>query len=369
MLFGIDCLIELNLIILFAYLIYKTTSKNRNHLSYLKIYLGSIILTILIEILQKWIPLESSNIATGLGVLGLPFLLLHTESAITGHKPVMYAWYFAPITIYCLMCILNYYEIFILNFTTSSSLILDINPLDTAYSSDKILVKVLSALFFVSLIFLQFKKEITNSKQIQKKKAYCFWIFSYLLFLLIQTLLIYTYYFNLFNPIYNSTIKNIVLVVGSFVYVAFLFNPNLFYYLSLISKCSAPTIKKTIEPFQIIENLMQKEQLFLNKSLSLKQICIKADLYQQKITAIIKQQTNSNWKCYVNTYRINYALKLIHNHYLKNKSVKALGEEVGFNSKQSFFRAFRTKTGTTPSVYYKNYLKKNAKKKLIAVDS
>lgn len=360
MLFRIEYLIELNLIVLFVHLIYKTTSKNRNHLTYLKIHLGTIILTgfMFIGVLNKWIPAASLNVISGLGMLGLPFLLLHVESAITGYRPRIRIWYFAPITIYCLVCAFNYYDFFFLNFITAHNLIPDVNVLNSSYSSDKVLIKVLNVLFFVPIIFFKFRKKIATSKQILKKKTYSFWIYSYLIFLLIHILLTATYYFDFFKPIHSTTVRNIIAVISPLVHITFLLSPSLLYYLPLISKNSIQTIKKTTQPFHIIENTMHSEQLFLDKNLTLKYFCTITNINQQTTTTLIRENTNNNWKHYVNNYRINHALGLLLTHYLQKHSVEALREEAGFNSKQPFFKAFRTKTGTTPTIYYQNFIKK-----------
>lgn len=361
MLFRIEYLIELNLIVLFVYLIYKTTPKNRNHLSYLKIHLGTIILTIslFIGILNKWIPEASLPLISGLSILGLPFLLLHVESAITGRKPRIRIWYFTPITIYCLVCALNYYDIFFLNFITSRYLILDVNVVNSSYSLDKVLIEVLNILLFVSLIFYKFRKKMLTSRQIFKKRAYSFWIYSYLIFLLIHILLTAAYYFDFFKPIHHPIVRNIIAVISPLVHVTFLLNPSLLYYLPLILTNSGIKVKKNTQPFQIIENIMHSEQLFLDKNLTLEHFCTITNINQQKTTTLIKENTNNNnnnWKHYVNNYRINHALNLLLTHYLQKHSVEALREESGFNSKQPFFKAFRTKTGTTPTVYYQNFI-------------
>jgi AraC-like DNA-binding protein len=55
--------------------------------------------------------------------------------------------------------------------------------------------------------------------------------------------------------------------------------------------------------------------------------------------------------------RIDYAINLIEKNYLKQFSISALSEEAGFSSQQSFFRAFKVKTGTTPGKYYRELCK------------
>ena len=105
---------------------------------------------------------------------------------------------------------------------------------------------------------------------------------------------------------------------------------------------------------------MHSGQLFLDKNLTLEHFCTITNINQQKTTTLIRENTNNNWKHYVNNYRINHALDLLLTHYLQKHSVEALREEVGFNSKQPFFKAFRTKTGTTPTVYYQNFINKDA---------
>jgi AraC-like DNA-binding protein len=214
----------------------------------------------------------------------------------------------------------------------------------------------LNVAIFVPIIFLEFKKNIRQSKQITLKKAYSFWLCSYLFFILLNTIASNLYYFDFYSPAYRSAVIKIINITQSLRPIAFLLNPSLLYYIPVISKYSGIILKKNTQPFRIIEDLMQKEQLFLDQKLTLQQVCTKTGIYQQRITTIIKEKTNKNWKNYVNSYRIDYALHLLHTNYLKNHSVEALGEAAGFNSKQSFFRCFRAKTATTPAMYYKDFL-------------
>jgi AraC-like DNA-binding protein len=350
-----------NFVSLLLYLNYKTTPQNKHHLTYLKIHITFIILilSLFCAVRSEWIPEASLKLMWGLGILSLPFLLLHIKSALTGTKARMHVWYFIPLLLYFLLCVFNYYEINFLNSSNVKILPNGLNLSGSVHYSDVILMGALNVAIFVPIIFLEFKKNITQSKQITRKKAYSFWLCSYLIFILLNTIASNLYYFDFYSPAYRSAVIKVINITHSLRPIAFLLNPSLLYYIPVISKYSGIILKKNTQPFRIVEDLMQKEQLFLDQNLTLQQVCTKTGIYQQKITTIIKENTNNNWKNYVNSYRIDYALRLLHNNYLKKHSVKALGEESGFNSNQSFFRAFKTKMDTTPAIYYKNFLKED----------
>jgi AraC-like DNA-binding protein len=292
----------------------------------------------------------------GIGILSLPFLLLHIKSALTGTKARMHVWYFIPLLLHFLLCVFNYYEINFLNSSNVKILPNGLNLSGSIHYSDVVLMGTLSIAIFVPIIFLEFKKNITQSKQIIWKNAYSIWICSYLFFILLNTVLSTLYYFDFYSPAYRSGVIKVINITHSLRPIAFLLNPSLLYYIPIISKYSGNILKENIRPFRIIEDIMQKEQLFLDQKLTLQQVCTKTGIYQQRITTIIKENTSNNWKNYVNSYRIDYALRLLHNNYLKKHSLEALGEAAGFNSKQSFFRCFRAKTATTPAMYYKDFL-------------
>jgi AraC-like DNA-binding protein len=341
---------------LLIYLSFKTNDKNKYHLNYLKLHLSSIFLitTIYIGIQNKWVSGARFDVILGLLLLGILFLLLHVESAIKGYRAVLKPIYFIPIVLYCFICLLNYFDIYLLHFSTRQTIVMDMKVIQPAYFSDKLLFRNLCTLIFVFMIFITFQKNIIYSQEIKKKNVYSFWIYSYLAIICISTLLSTSYYFGFFHPAYDPILKNLSSVFILLSILSFSINPSILYYIPYITKINVYEVNINIDYFKKIEQLLKDEQLFLNKNLSLDSVCKRTGLKQKIITATIKENTSGNWKSYVNGYRVDYAVELIKSDFLVKYSILALGEKSGFNSSQTFFRAFKIRTGMSPAKYYKD---------------
>lgn len=360
MLFEIENLVVLSLVTLLFYLIHKTTNNNKYHLKYLKLHLSTIITSasIYVAIKNQWVPNARFDVIIGLHMTGIIFLLLHVESAVIGFRAKFKVLYLIPIGIYCLVCLLNYFDIYLLNFSTRQISTMGVKILQPRYFSDKLFIRSIFLLLIIYFIFIRFKKNIHTSQEINQKKTYTFWLYSYLCILLTSVILLALYYFGFLDPNYDANLKILSRAFITLSVISFSINPSILYYFPLITKNNIYKCNISLEHFKIIEQLMQEEQLFLDKTLSLNGVCERTGLNQKLITTTIKKNTEGNWKGYLNSYRIRYALNLLNSSYLKRHSIISLGQKSGFNSNQSFFRAFKNQTNTTPGKYFKTIIKK-----------
>ncbi len=69
------------------------------------------------------------------------------------------------------------------------------------------------------------------------------------------------------------------------------------------------------------------------------------------ISQVLSEKMNSNFYEIVNHHRIGKAKKMLRSGALQRISVQAIGEECGFSSKTSFYRAFKKNTSMTPIQY------------------
>ena len=67
----------------------------------------------------------------------------------------------------------------------------------------------------------------------------------------------------------------------------------------------------------------------------------------------IKKCSNMSVPLFINSYRINYACKLINDGFLINYSIDALVEKCGFKSQENFNRVFKILKSCTPSEFEK----------------
>ena len=91
--------------------------------------------------------------------------------------------------------------------------------------------------------------------------------------------------------------------------------------------------------------------LFMNPRLTINELALKTGISVKNIRASILVATENNFSDYINHFRVQKAESLIEANYLDKHTTVALGEKSGFNSHQSFFRAFKKVHQITPALF------------------
>lgn len=102
-----------------------------------------------------------------------------------------------------------------------------------------------------------------------------------------------------------------------------------------------------------LKKYMETEKPYTNIDLNLKDLASALDTYPHYITQVLNTVFNQNFYDFVNTYRIEEAQKRLTDTQFKNLTILAIAYDCGFNSKSTFNRIFKQKTGLTPSEYQK----------------
>jgi AraC-like DNA-binding protein len=100
-----------------------------------------------------------------------------------------------------------------------------------------------------------------------------------------------------------------------------------------------------------LKNYMENEKPYTNMDLTLKDLAFALDTYPHYITQVLNTVFNQNFYDFINTYRVEEVQKRLHEPQFKNFTILAIAYDCGFNSKSSFNRIFKQKTGLTPSEY------------------
>jgi len=100
-----------------------------------------------------------------------------------------------------------------------------------------------------------------------------------------------------------------------------------------------------------IDNIMRKEQLFLQPNLTLKHFAERLDISVNYLSQAINSAFNQNFYSFVNSYRIEYAMLLLKKPENEKKTVLAIAYDSGFKSKSTFNTLFKKTTGKTPTEY------------------
>ncbi|MCE7039070.1 helix-turn-helix domain-containing protein [Dyadobacter sp. CY312] len=98
-----------------------------------------------------------------------------------------------------------------------------------------------------------------------------------------------------------------------------------------------------------LERAMTERELFKNPNLKLNDLAKEINVSGHQLSQILNDNVGKNFTLFVNEYRINEACKMLSDDNIL--TVDAIGEEVGFNSKSTFFAAFKKIKELTPSTY------------------
>ena len=104
-----------------------------------------------------------------------------------------------------------------------------------------------------------------------------------------------------------------------------------------------------------IEQVMQEEQPFLNKKLSLNDLAKLSGINPNTLSQLFSSHYHSNFYDFINDYRISYLEKRILEPNAQQFTISALAEESGFNSKATFYKVFKKKHKLTPSAFIKKH--------------
>ena len=102
-----------------------------------------------------------------------------------------------------------------------------------------------------------------------------------------------------------------------------------------------------------LEKLLVQKKQFLNPTLTLDDVAKKLDLSKSHLSRIINSELNTNFNNYLNSLRVEQAKSYLENKKFINYTLAAIGLESGFNSKSTFYKAFKKYTGHSPAEFKK----------------
>lgn len=128
--------------------------------------------------------------------------------------------------------------------------------------------------------------------------------------------------------------------------------------------------EKAEQYLNTILEYLQKEKPYLRHDLTLRKLAQMINIPHHFVSQIINTRLNKIFFDFINQYRIEEAVKILtHAHFQgKQKSIRHVADEVGFNSQSAFNRAFKKHTGKTPSDFMNHHRIETAKTKLLDPD-
>jgi AraC-like DNA-binding protein len=98
-----------------------------------------------------------------------------------------------------------------------------------------------------------------------------------------------------------------------------------------------------------LEKIMAEKELFKDPNLKVNDLAREINVSAHQLSQVLNDNIRKNFTLFVNEYRINEACSILSQQ--TNLTIEAVGYEVGFNSRSTFFATFKKIKGTTPSVY------------------
>lgn len=105
--------------------------------------------------------------------------------------------------------------------------------------------------------------------------------------------------------------------------------------------------------------MMDGERLYAEPQLTRERMAELLGTNRTYLTRVIKEKTGMNYLQFINSYRINEAIRILSDKDKVNYPLKQIWSDLGFSSPSTFFKLFQQTVGITPSVYRKQFLQVN----------
>jgi AraC-like DNA-binding protein len=103
--------------------------------------------------------------------------------------------------------------------------------------------------------------------------------------------------------------------------------------------------------FKAIESHIIENSTYLNPNYSLEKLATELKMSASTVSKIINNASTYNFSDYVNYLRVQKSKEYLSHNNFKHYTIISIGLECGFNSKSTFYKAFKKFTNTTPTNY------------------
>ncbi len=103
--------------------------------------------------------------------------------------------------------------------------------------------------------------------------------------------------------------------------------------------------------FYNIKNHIIKKKLYLDPLLSMELVASELNMSKSYFSKLINSYSNYNFSDFINSLRVEQAKKFLSKNEFSAYTIVAIGLECGFNSKSTFYSAFKKFTSITPTTY------------------
>lgn len=212
---------------------------------------------------------------------------------------------------------------------------------------------LLSSVIYISLIGrLLFKKRQLQKRTTRNVKLgkYAFTRNTLFSFILLITVLFIIY--MRYEDDAGDHYIVIFMAVMTFASTAFILSESRFFEHSWIAD-KYETLSAESISFQEIEVSLHNDDLFLSTNLSLKSLAALLKVNTNTVSKVINSETGLNFNDYINQKRIQVAKEKLLDDQFTHLTIEAIGQLVGFNSKSTFYTAFKKHVEISPTQFVK----------------
>lgn len=230
------------------------------------------------------------------------------------------------------------------------------------------LLKAIHPLIYFGLsvqLILLYRKHVSNAAS-SIDNTFHRWLLAFIFILSLPILGLQLFVFTAFSP---WTLVGLAVGLVSFlisIYFAILIKPELFH--AFPHQMPIPSLtqiqKQKYEHsnlqaaekekyLTILKDSMSKDKSYQSPELTLAQFAEKVNIPSYYVSQVINEKLNCNFFDFVNGYRVEAAKAMLIDPKLNHYTIVSISYEAGFNSKSTFYNAFKKVTGLTPSQYRK----------------
>lgn len=122
---------------------------------------------------------------------------------------------------------------------------------------------------------------------------------------------------------------------------------------------SEPIINEELQEsiIQRLENCLQENKVYRQTDLTLASLAKSIDTNDKYLRFVLSQHYNQGFIHFINQHRVEAAKRMLMDESQQIYTIESIGQTVGFNSKSSFYAAFKRLEGLTPFQFRQQFVK------------
>lgn len=105
-----------------------------------------------------------------------------------------------------------------------------------------------------------------------------------------------------------------------------------------------------------VSTAFESEEVITDTEINLFSFSKYLNLSPKVVSQNLNREFEMGFKELLNKYRVKYAIRKIEDGFLDLYTIEALAEVSGFNSRVTFFNAFKKETSVSPTDYWKRFV-------------